>query len=449
MEKHTRLGLALLLLAAVAAVPAAGLLAGTETQVTMGAGDQCCPVIWGDYIVWEDSRNGNWDIYLYDLGTGTETPICTDPVDQWNHPAIWRNHIVWVKNGTDIYLYDISTKTRRSICTEPANRYNPVIWEDRIAWMDDRNGTLDIYMYNISTGIEMQVTNGPSNHFGPAIWGDRIIWMDKRSENVEIYLYNISTGTETLVCEGGPHSHFPSIWGDRIVWRNGSEVYLYEVYIYDISTGTETQGCTVSGYQDYVSIWGDRIVYTSRRDLNWNIYLYDIGTGTEALVCTAFGYRDYSSIWENRIVWMDERNGNMDIYLFEIAAATELKAAVDLKPDTLSLRNREHTITAFIELPAGCDPAEIDASSCRLDSLPIAAGEPSAIGDYDGDGTADLMVTFDLCTAVPGTLDRQAILSLFRTVKVGRMFVDVTVTVSGEMNDGTPFSGEDTIRIRV
>jgi len=27
--------------------------------------------------------------------------------------------------------------------------------------------------------------------------------------------------------------------------------------------------------------------------------------------------------------------------------------------------------------------------------------------------------------------------------------VDVAVTVSGEMNDGTPFSGEDTIRIRV
>jgi hypothetical protein len=59
------------------------------------------------------------------------------------------------------------------------------------------------------------------------------------------------------------------------------------------------------------------------------------------------------------------------------------------------------------------------------------------------------MGTFDLCTAVPGALDLQAILSLFRTVKVGRMFVDVAVTVSGEMDDGTPFSGEDTIRIRV
>jgi len=442
MKIYAWSGVILLLLAAAVAVPAAGQLSGTEMQVTMRAGDQCFPVIWGDYIVWEEYRNGNWDIYQYDLGTGTETPVCTDPVDQSNHPAIWGNHIVWVKNGTDINLYDISTKTRRSICTELANRYNPAIWEDRIVWQDDRNGNLDIYMYDISTGIEMQVTDGPSNHFGPSIWGDRITWMDERSENVEIYLYNISTGTETLVCEGG--SLFPSIWGDRIVWRNGPAVYLY-----DISTGTETQVCTASGYRDYVSIWGDCIVYTDRRDRNWNIYLYDIGTGTEALVCTAFGYRDYPAIWENRIVWQDERNGNMDIYLFEIAAPTELDATVDLKPDTLRLRNKDHTITAFIELPAGADPAEIDASSCRLDSLPIAAGEPSEVGDYDGDSIPDLMVTFDLCTAVPGALDRQAILSLFRTVKIGRMFVDVTVTVSGEMDDGTPFSGKDTIRIRV
>ena len=130
----------------------------------------------------------------------------------------------------------------------------------------------------------------------------------------------------------------------------------------------------------------------------------------------------YPAIWGNRIVWVDYRNGMPDIYLFEIAAPTELDATVDLKPDTLRLRNKDHTITAFIELPAGADPAEIDASSCRLDSLPIVGGEPSEVGDDDGDGVPDLMVTFDLCTAGPGALDRQAILSLIRSVKSRRSF---------------------------
>lgn len=448
MKKHTWLGLALLLLAALMAVPAAGVLFGTETQVTTNPAGQYNPAIWGDHIVWDDYRNGNWDIYQYDLGTGTETSVCTDPVDQSNHPAIWGNHIIWVKNGTDINLYDISTGTKSSICTEPAYRWSPGIYEDRIVWQDGRNGIGDIYLYNIGTGTETQVTTNTANQLSPAIWGDHIVWQDTRNDDGDIYLYDLSTGTETPVCTDPAGQWNPVFWGDRIVWqdyRNGN----WDIYLYDLGTGTETPVCTEHRDQDNPAIWGDYIVWQDYRNLNWDIYLYDICSGTEMPVCTDLAGQWRPAIWENRIVWQDTRNNYPDIYLFEIAAPTELDATVDLKPDTLRLRNKDHTITAFIELPAGADPAEIDASSCRLDSLPIEAGEPSEVGDYDGDGVSDLMVTFDLCTAVPGTLDRRAILSLFRTVKIGRMFVDVAVTVSGEMNDGTPFSGEDTIRIRV
>jgi len=73
-----------------------------------------------------------------------------------------------------------------------------------------------------------------------------------------------------------------------------------------------------------------------------------------------------------------------------------------------------------------------NSSSCRFDSFPIAADDPCKVGDYDDDGIPDLMVTFDLCTTVPGKLDREAILSLFRTVKLGRTYLDVRVTVNGE-----------------
>jgi hypothetical protein len=39
----------------------------------------------GDRIVWWDNRNGNWDIYMYDLATQTEAQITTDPnkTDRW------------------------------------------------------------------------------------------------------------------------------------------------------------------------------------------------------------------------------------------------------------------------------------------------------------------------------------------------------------------------------
>ena len=46
-----------------------------ETQITSVEFDQIRPAIYGDRIVWQDERNGNWDTYMYDLSTSTETSI--------------------------------------------------------------------------------------------------------------------------------------------------------------------------------------------------------------------------------------------------------------------------------------------------------------------------------------------------------------------------------------
>jgi len=55
--------------------------------------------------VWRDYRNGNWDIYGYDLSTSTEFPICINLNDQWD-PVVYGDLVVWWdhRNGNwDIY----------------------------------------------------------------------------------------------------------------------------------------------------------------------------------------------------------------------------------------------------------------------------------------------------------------------------------------------------------
>ena len=49
----------------------------TEKRITTNTSDQWSPVIYGNKIAWEDFRNGNWDIYIYDLSTKKEisTPM--------------------------------------------------------------------------------------------------------------------------------------------------------------------------------------------------------------------------------------------------------------------------------------------------------------------------------------------------------------------------------------
>ena len=73
------------------------------------------PVIWGDLIVWTDSRNGNQGICLYDLSARTETPITRNTAEQ----DISGNLIVWADGPNDpfadIYLFTLGSP-------EPGNR---------------------------------------------------------------------------------------------------------------------------------------------------------------------------------------------------------------------------------------------------------------------------------------------------------------------------------------
>ncbi|MFA6000512.1 MAG: hypothetical protein WC828_00145, partial [Thermoleophilia bacterium] len=78
-------------------------------------GDQINPSLSGNIVVYQDNRTGHldetgkwvgeWDIYMMDLETGIEQPVCTAPGDQAN-PEIRGNIITWEdkRNGDrDIY----------------------------------------------------------------------------------------------------------------------------------------------------------------------------------------------------------------------------------------------------------------------------------------------------------------------------------------------------------
>lgn len=106
-------------------------------------------------------------------------------------------------------------------------------------------------------------------------------------------------------------------------------------------------------------------------------------------------------------------------------------ATIDVAPDTLNLKSKGKWITVHIEFPEGYDVNDVDVSSVVLNGAVLAESAPVEVGDYDGDGIADLMVKFDRA-------DVQSILS---------PGYDVSLTVSGKLADDTAFEGTDTIRV--
>jgi len=94
--------------------------------------------------------SGNNNIYAVDISDPcnlVEFFICTDTNEQRN-PALSGNIVVWAddRNGNwDIYGYDISTKTEFQITDNTADQENPDISGHTVVWEDKRYGQKDIY----------------------------------------------------------------------------------------------------------------------------------------------------------------------------------------------------------------------------------------------------------------------------------------------------------------
>ena len=85
----------------------------------------------GERIVWEDYRNGNYDIYMYDISSGEVTALTDSPYDQMG-PRLTGNLVVFMDYSytrghyggcfCHLTILDVSTMEKRRITT------NPLFW---------------------------------------------------------------------------------------------------------------------------------------------------------------------------------------------------------------------------------------------------------------------------------------------------------------------------------
>lgn len=117
---------------------------GSEFSVSTVSGEQRDPEIWGDIIVWQDKRNGTWDIYGYDIERATEFPISTDPISNERYPSVCGNYVVF-RNGNDIKGYSLLSGQQYNIAIASQGARQS-IYGNIVVWNDDRGtGGYDIY----------------------------------------------------------------------------------------------------------------------------------------------------------------------------------------------------------------------------------------------------------------------------------------------------------------
>lgn len=364
-----------------------------EEQITSDPASQENPDISGDLIVYQDNRNGNWDIYLVKYGY-PENRITTNTANQTN-PRIFGNKIVYQddRNGNwDIYLYDLTTQTETQITTNAANQQFPAIDGTKVVWQDNRNGNWDIYLYDLMANTETRVTTSGSNT-SPAISGNRIAYL----KDGDVYYFDLSSGSETRIwqhacdsalgCQKGSRNpELPSISGSHIVWDvlnsytlSERQDYLWsdqrDIYMRDVVTGA-TWNTTISGYSDqhvprqlpHISELYSGVYYIVYQGwtidtYHWNIYLYNTLFPAEFRVTNIVAHQQFPRSSGGRIVYQDDRNGNWDIYMTTVGYG----AGGSLPPTPAAAIQQIQIIQSIIADPVQVPTSDMDGSNGKVE----------------------------------------------------------------------------------
>lgn len=231
------------------------LWAANGTSICRKPNNQIYPQICSDgtggaIITWEDSRSGNYDIYVQWINSSgftqwidNGTPICTESNDQTN-PQICRNGtvgaiITWedLRNGVndDIYtqfVIDIEDQIPTSnhpadIVTSAggAEKTNWILYDDygtgkyRV-WVNDTNGNLYIWTGWNSWDNNIPL-NIPINRTAPGIYNYTIEYYDNINQ------FGIPDTVIITIIDNIPTSNHPS---DIATYKGGSEAINWSLY---------------------------------------------------------------------------------------------------------------------------------------------------------------------------------------------------------------------------
>ena len=386
----------------------ARLRAGQETfdaptQITNDFRDQCNPDIalaanGALYVVWQDNRQGHWDIYAAISTSGqtfSKETVVTDANDNQVAPAIAvdsgspnRIYVTWQDDrhgNQDIYV-GTSTNAFASVTTSRVTTSTTDQTEPDLAigtpgtaylvWTDARDGQADIYGATSATSwANVPVVTGVGNQTSPAVAAEgqvlHLLWVSDASGDSDVcYAWSNSlpgsplVGVNVIDDTSGAAQTAPALacTGDGKVfacWKDERNVGPYgadsDVYFAELSFG------------------GART----------NILVGDGGAEagqSEPAIAVGKGGQPY-------IVWADDRDTAAEIYcaattyvnptpLYSTVVAAAAEATIGPAPATITKAG-----DVSIVVPAGACQSDVRVTISEILNPLISPGD--CLGSYD------------------------------------------------------------------
>src|SRR3989339_451868 len=365
--------------------------------------DQIFPQIISDnaggvFIVWQDDRNGDFDIYLQRVSANgtllyakTGVPVCAARGGQIFPKIISDGEdgviITWFdyRSGEeDIYAQKVDSKGRSLwmlngvlVCNEKATQWYPEIAGDGkggafLAWADRRSGDFDVYAQHVdmegkntwpASGIAVCKIGG--NQENPKIVKDKnggvfITWLDKRSGDAGVFIQNLDINAKSLFEKNGlkvadtfSNPTPPEIVSDKdggctLVWSDphagDSDVYMQRVSSHGVLLwgGDARPVVSKRGIQSNPKIYGTSPFYVVWGDKAVAASRQDFEQTNPEVAADGKG-----GVY---VVWEDERKlSGTKIYLqhFDQEGEALFPGGIELTPKRISSRQTKPKIVSF------------------------------------------------------------------------------------------------------
>ena len=196
----------------------------TIVAVCADVGAQSAPAVSHQLVVWQDMRNGNWDIYgakldgsgwmgdqhprasarCHQLSPGAEFPICTAPGDQ-TEPSVSRGVVAWTDaRGADKDIWvawaaayigqwppqtgatceqPVFKQRTFAVTTASGDQVHPAVADGKVYWEDQSAGAgkSDIMGSDLAGGLNFVVGDAAGAQQAPSAGDGTVVWLDGRA----------------------------------------------------------------------------------------------------------------------------------------------------------------------------------------------------------------------------------------------------------------------------
>jgi len=414
-------------------------------------------------------------VYALDESTATLIWSYDTGSNMWlSSPALANGRVlIGLTNGKVIALNQSTGTLLWSYTTGGYIYASPAVANGRV-FIGSNDGK--VYALNESTGgLLWSYTTGGRVVSSPAVANGKLFI---GSDDRRIYAFQETSGSLvwSYTTGGWIDGSSPAVVGDRVfVGSRDNKVYAFDestgTLLWSYTTGGDVRSSPAVAYGKVFVGSDDNKVYALNQSTGAPIWSYL----TDAIVTTSApavaDSKVFATTFGNEVLCLDANLGNLiwsyatmnrietsspaiangkvfvgsfdgRIYAFGPPAAT-----VDVDPDTLNLKSQGQWITVYIQLSECLDAIDIDASTLLLNGTISPVLDPQYdfvtnsseyLVDNIEDGVLERMVKFNRTEVSSWIYD-----------DLGIQFGNVTLTITGELNDGTPFEGADVIFVTI